>query len=129
MKRRSARIRVDAVRIVGICTDHNRHLGLESVMEGKIALEEHFSTPMNNGLWDSKGEESRNSVAYTRASNVAHRLAPWRSTMKRLTERSASGVLRRGESATRSAVANATSPSCESATYGERRIQYEKIRA
>jgi hypothetical protein len=35
-------------------------------MEGKVALEEHFSTPMNNGLWDSKGEESRNGVAYTR---------------------------------------------------------------
>ena len=34
-------------------------------MEGKIALEEHFSTPMNNGPWDSKGEESRNGVAYT----------------------------------------------------------------
>jgi gamma-resorcylate decarboxylase len=35
-------------------------------MEGKIALEEHFSTPMNNGLWDAKGEEARNGVAYSR---------------------------------------------------------------
>jgi hypothetical protein len=35
-------------------------------MEGKIALEEHFWTPINSGLWDSKGEESRNGVAYTR---------------------------------------------------------------
>lgn len=35
-------------------------------MEGKVALEEHFSTPMNNSLWDAKGEESRNGVAYAR---------------------------------------------------------------
>jgi gamma-resorcylate decarboxylase len=35
-------------------------------VEGKIALEEHFSTELNNRLWDAKGEETRNGVAYTR---------------------------------------------------------------
>ena len=29
-------------------------------MDGKIALEEHFSTQMNNSLWDSSGEAGRN---------------------------------------------------------------------
>lgn len=41
-------------------------------MKGKIALEEHFSTQMNNSLWDAKGEESRNGVAY--AQDVERRL-------------------------------------------------------
>jgi predicted TIM-barrel fold metal-dependent hydrolase len=45
---------------------------MEPYMEGKIALEEHFSTKMNNGLWDAKGEESRNGVAY--AQDVERRL-------------------------------------------------------
>jgi gamma-resorcylate decarboxylase len=35
-------------------------------MEGKIALEEHFSTESNNEYWDAKGEESRNGVDYAR---------------------------------------------------------------
>ncbi len=35
-------------------------------MEGKIALEEHFSTKRNNVMWDAKGEEARNGVAYAR---------------------------------------------------------------
>jgi gamma-resorcylate decarboxylase len=35
-------------------------------VEGKIALEEHFSTELNNRLWDAKGEETRNGVTYTR---------------------------------------------------------------
>jgi gamma-resorcylate decarboxylase len=35
-------------------------------MEGKIALEEHFSTELNNKYWDAKGEESRNGVEYAR---------------------------------------------------------------
>jgi gamma-resorcylate decarboxylase len=34
-------------------------------VECKIALEEHFSTELNNRLWDAKGEETRNGVAYT----------------------------------------------------------------
>lgn len=33
-------------------------------MDGKIALEEHFSTKENNGLWDSAGEANRNGKAY-----------------------------------------------------------------
>ena len=41
-------------------------------MEGKVALEEHFSTEMNNSLWDAKGEESRNGVAY--AQDIERRL-------------------------------------------------------
>ncbi|MBV8105753.1 MAG: amidohydrolase [Hyphomicrobiales bacterium] len=41
-------------------------------MEAKIALEEHFSTQMNNSLWDAKGEESRNGVAY--AQDIERRL-------------------------------------------------------
>lgn len=41
-------------------------------MEGKIALEEHFSTEMNNQLWDAKGEEDRNGLAY--AQDVERRL-------------------------------------------------------
>lgn len=35
-------------------------------MEGKIALEEHFSTELNNKYWDAKGEESRNGIEYAR---------------------------------------------------------------
>jgi gamma-resorcylate decarboxylase len=35
-------------------------------MEGKIALEEHFSTELNNKYWDAKGEETRNGVEYAR---------------------------------------------------------------
>ena len=34
-------------------------------MEGKIALEEHFSTELNNQNWDAAGEESRNGKAYS----------------------------------------------------------------
>ena len=41
-------------------------------MEGKIILEEHFSTEANNALWDAKGEESRNGRAYSQ--EVARRL-------------------------------------------------------
>jgi gamma-resorcylate decarboxylase len=41
-------------------------------VEGKIALEEHFSTTLNNGHWDSKGEESRNGRAY--AQDIERRL-------------------------------------------------------
>jgi len=41
-------------------------------MEGKIALEEHFSTELNNSYWDSKGEESRNGRAY--AKDIERRL-------------------------------------------------------
>ncbi|MFK3698363.1 amidohydrolase, partial [Serratia bockelmannii] len=33
-------------------------------MRGKIALEEHVSTPKNNSLWDSTGEASRNGSEY-----------------------------------------------------------------
>jgi gamma-resorcylate decarboxylase len=33
-------------------------------MEGKVILEEHFSTELNNKLWDAKGEETRNGQAY-----------------------------------------------------------------
>ena len=33
-------------------------------MKDKIALEEHLSTPLNNSLWDSAGEASRNGKAY-----------------------------------------------------------------
>jgi gamma-resorcylate decarboxylase len=35
-------------------------------MEGKIALEEHFSTELNNTYRDAKSEESRNGIEYTR---------------------------------------------------------------
>ena len=35
-------------------------------MEGKIALEEHYSTELNNKYWNAKGEEGRNGVAYAR---------------------------------------------------------------
>jgi hypothetical protein len=35
-------------------------------MEGKIALEEHFSTDKNNKFWNAKGEEDRNGRAYGR---------------------------------------------------------------
>lgn len=41
-------------------------------MEGKIALEEHFSTELNNKFWDAKGEEDRNGKAY--AQDVERRL-------------------------------------------------------
>jgi predicted TIM-barrel fold metal-dependent hydrolase len=35
-------------------------------MEGKIALEEHFSTELNNKYWNAKGEEGRNGREYAR---------------------------------------------------------------
>ncbi len=41
-------------------------------MEGKIAIEEHFSTELNNRYWDAKGEEDRNGHAY--AQDVERRL-------------------------------------------------------
>jgi phosphoribosylaminoimidazole-succinocarboxamide synthase len=37
---------------------------LEPIMRGKIALEEHVSTPENNRLWDSTGEANRNGSEY-----------------------------------------------------------------
>ena len=33
-------------------------------MRGKIALEEHVSTPENNRLWDATGEAARNGSEY-----------------------------------------------------------------
>jgi gamma-resorcylate decarboxylase len=41
-------------------------------MEGKVALEEHFSTELNNRHWNAKGEEERNGRAY--AQDVERRL-------------------------------------------------------
>jgi gamma-resorcylate decarboxylase len=41
-------------------------------VEGKIALEEHYSTPLNNSMWDAKGEEERNGAAY--AKDIERRL-------------------------------------------------------
>lgn len=41
-------------------------------MDGKITLEEHFSTPLNNRLWDSTGESGRNGPDY--AADVDRRL-------------------------------------------------------
>jgi predicted TIM-barrel fold metal-dependent hydrolase len=41
-------------------------------MEGKIVLEEHFSTALNNKYWNAKGEEERNGKAY--AQDVERRL-------------------------------------------------------
>jgi gamma-resorcylate decarboxylase len=35
-------------------------------MEGKIAIEEHYSTELNNSYWDAAGEETRNGKDYTR---------------------------------------------------------------
>ena len=34
-------------------------------MDGKVALEEHYSTVLNNRTWDSAGEAARNGKAYT----------------------------------------------------------------
>jgi hypothetical protein len=33
-------------------------------MKGKIVLEEHFTTALNNSLWDASGESARNGKAY-----------------------------------------------------------------
>lgn len=41
-------------------------------MDGKVALEEHFSTELNNRFWDAKGEEERNGKGY--AQDVERRL-------------------------------------------------------
>lgn len=41
-------------------------------MDGKVALEEHFSTPMNNAHWNAAGEKERNGNAY--AQDVERRL-------------------------------------------------------
>jgi hypothetical protein len=41
-------------------------------MEGKVALEEHFSTELNNRHWNSKGEEEWNGKTY--AQDVERRL-------------------------------------------------------
>jgi len=37
-----------------------------ATMDGKIAIEEHISTALNNTFWDAKGEETRNGVTYSR---------------------------------------------------------------
>ncbi len=34
-------------------------------MEGKIILEEHFTTELNNRFWDAEGEQSRNGKGYS----------------------------------------------------------------
>jgi len=41
-------------------------------MDGKVALEEHFSTKLNNQYWDAEGEEDRNGKDY--AHDVERRL-------------------------------------------------------
>lgn len=41
-------------------------------MDGKIALEEHFSTELNNSYWNAEGEEGRNGKGY--AQDVERRL-------------------------------------------------------
>lgn len=41
-------------------------------MDGKIALEEHFSTELNNSYWNARGEEDRNGLVY--AQDVERRL-------------------------------------------------------
>jgi len=33
-------------------------------MKGKIVLEEHLTTALNNSLWDASGESARNGKAY-----------------------------------------------------------------
>jgi gamma-resorcylate decarboxylase len=39
-------------------------------MEGKVALEEHFSTELNNPHWNAKGEEDRTAKRTRRTSSV-----------------------------------------------------------
>jgi hypothetical protein len=41
-------------------------------MEGKVALEQHFSTELNNWHWSAKSEEERNGKTY--AQDVERRL-------------------------------------------------------
>lgn len=55
-------------------------------MRGKIALEEHVSTPENNRLWDSSGEAGRNGTEYMKMLNAACWIAAfswkkWRSVI------------------------------------------------
>jgi hypothetical protein len=33
-------------------------------MKGKIVLEEHLTTALNNSIWDASGESARNGKAY-----------------------------------------------------------------
>ena len=33
-------------------------------MDGKVALEEHLTTALNNSLWNASGEAARNGKAY-----------------------------------------------------------------
>jgi gamma-resorcylate decarboxylase len=35
-------------------------------MDGKVAVEEHFSTELNSKYWDAKGEDGRNGRDYAR---------------------------------------------------------------
>ncbi|EPN6935458.1 amidohydrolase family protein, partial [Klebsiella variicola] len=43
-----------------LASSHTNKYRKEYIMRGKIALEEHVSTPENNRLWDSTGEAGRN---------------------------------------------------------------------
>ena len=51
-------------------------------MEGKIAVEEHFSTELNNRYWDAKGEAGRNGGDY--AKDVERRLVDIDQTVREM---------------------------------------------
>jgi 2,3-dihydroxybenzoate decarboxylase len=56
-------------------------------MQGKIVLEEHVTTPLNNSLWDSSGEAARNGKAYM--DDVEHKLLE---TEQRIAEMDRCGI-------------------------------------
>ncbi|MCU1716805.1 amidohydrolase family protein [Pseudomonas sp. 5P_3.1_Bac2] len=56
-------------------------------MKGKIVLEEHVTTPLNNSLWDASGEAARNGKAYME--NVDKRLLE---TEQRIADMDSSGI-------------------------------------
>lgn len=56
-------------------------------MKGKIVLEEHVTTPLNNSLWDSSGEAARNGKAYM--DDVERKLLE---TEQRITEMDRCGI-------------------------------------
>jgi gamma-resorcylate decarboxylase len=83
------------------------------MMQQKIALEEHVSTPLNDSLWDSTGEAARNGKDYMR--ETEQRLTE---TSQRLAEMDRCGI--------EIAILSLTSPGAQALTDREQAIDFAR---
>jgi predicted TIM-barrel fold metal-dependent hydrolase len=83
-------------------------------MKGKIALEEHLSTPQNNSIWDSSGEAARNGKAYM--DDVEKRLPE---TSMRLDEMNRNGI--------EFAILSLTSPGAQALTNTQSAVDFARL--